>query len=467
MYRRFTSTEQKFPAIKRKYLIINILLGVLYAFIFYAFLCLVREVVRLYTITEQYDIWILSDREVHFYNLFFAYLALIFAQSACLSRWFGGIRRPFEKVNLRKPSILNNQQFLNFVFLHWFSQLALIYALFMGIHANGFYVFSFYPKYNFMFIFMLIVLFSNTWIGILRMYKRKVLKWMLYSAILISVFAFAFSRINFIDYQKINEMVLDKNIAKKYNLELAEATTFDWDLQFYNINDIYLLKPSDTATSKTPLIIFHKGYGFENEKLSFDDLEQSITLFINQYYREPSFCTFRLFIDKSIEMQYVNRLHEALQNVEIYKVAYAVIPQEREYDERYYTDYYLSWRLPYKQPFPPLFHFFEKILFVHYFNDSLQINDSTYSTKDFYSKIRQEIEKYDDYFIVFSVDDAMVFADYLFVKSEIKRAYNAIRNEYALRNYSAEYERLKREDREKMKIIQQKIPIKLIEKTKN
>jgi hypothetical protein len=175
-----------------------------------------REVARFFSITEKYDIWVLTDQEMNFYNLFFAYLSLIFAQSVCLSQWFGRIRRPFEKINLKKSSILNDQLFLNIFFLSWFFRLATLYALFIGILGAGFYVFSFYPKYNFMFIFMLIVLFLQTWNTIRRAYGRKAFKWMLYSAIIISVLAFAFSRINLVDYQKINEIVLNKNIAYKY-----------------------------------------------------------------------------------------------------------------------------------------------------------------------------------------------------------------------------------------------------------
>ena len=151
MNRRFTTSEQNFPKTKRKTLIFSILFYVFCAFAFYAFSYMMREVIRIFTITEKYDIWILSDQEVHFYNFFFACFALIFAQSACLSQWFGGIRRPFEKVNLRKKAIINDQLFLNSYFLNWFARLATLYALFIGILGNGFYVFSFYPKYNFMF----------------------------------------------------------------------------------------------------------------------------------------------------------------------------------------------------------------------------------------------------------------------------------------------------------------------------
>ncbi|MCL2132644.1 MAG: hypothetical protein FWH36_09410 [Lentimicrobiaceae bacterium] len=113
-----------------------------------------------------------------------------------------------------------------------------------------------------------------------------------------------------------------------------------------------------------------------------------------------------------------------------------------------------------------------ELLSVCYSNDSLQINDSVYHPRDFYSKIKQLIETHDNYMVVFSVDDELIFGDYLFVLSEVKRAVTSLRNEFAIKNYSTEYENCdieyeKYKFKEKLEIIQQKIPIRLIERYEN
>jgi len=363
--------------------------------VFYSFSYLLREIVRLYSITEKYDIWVLSDQEMNFYNLFFAYLSLIFAQSFCLSQWFNRTRKPFEKVNLSRKAIQNEQRFLNFVFVYWFSQLALLYALFIGIISPGFYVFSFYPEYNFLFILMLIVLFSYTWITIIRVYKRKAFKWMLFSAILISVLAFAFSRINLVNYHKINEMVLEKNIAHKYKLELAETNTFDWYFYRY-LGDIYLVNPSDTAESKEPLILFHNHYSLDDygKELAFDEFEQNLLNYIKsreKYSFSPNSFAI-LYIDKSIKMLYVKRLQKILADVGFYRIGYAVIPKDREeYDKRFYTDYFSAWHLMDSKTQENMCFIGGERLSVRYVNDSIEINSVACSPKDFYSKIRHEI----------------------------------------------------------------------------
>ena len=228
MDKRFLHKDPQFPEIKKRNIILGIAFGIFHAFIFYSFLYLSREIIRLFSITDNYDIWVLSDKEVNFYNLFFAFLSLIFAQSICLLQWFGKPRKIFEKANIKKSPIINDQLFLNIFFLHWFSRLATLYALFIGITtAGGFNVFSFYPKYNFLFILILIVLFLQTWVTIRRVYKRKAFKWILFSAIIIMVLAFVFSRINLVNYQEINRLVLEKNIAHK-KLEFSEINTFEY-----------------------------------------------------------------------------------------------------------------------------------------------------------------------------------------------------------------------------------------------
>ena len=459
MNRKFTNTEPPFPAIKWKSMIFSIVLSIFCAFAFYAFLCVMREAIRYFSVMDKQDIWVLSDTEVRFYNLFFAYLSLIFAQSVCISRWFGSLRKPFEKRNRCKLSVQNNQRFLNFFFLHWFSQLAWSYALFIGILTNGFYVFSLYPKYNFLFILMLIVLFLNTWISLLRACKRKAFKLMFCSAVLISVFAFAFSSIHFVNYQKINKNILDKNISYKYNLQLAEVNVFEENHHRYSY-DIHLVRTLYSTKLEDLLIVDESAkLFFGNEELSFLELKNNLLEYKD--YEENEAMVLRLNIDKSIRMADVNRLKSAMIDAGIQGVAYSVIPKNRAYDQRYYTDCYSLWHLVRREEYENADLKDFELFSVRYSGDSLQINGRTCPRKDFYSKIKQAVEKQDNYLMLFSVNENMIFGDYIFVLTEYKRAVNAIRNEYAMKNYSAEYAEL---EVEKAKIVQRKIPLRLIEK---
>ena len=151
-------------------------------------------------------------------------------------------------------------------------------------------------------------------------------------------------------------------------------------------------------------------------------------------------------------------------NAEIYKVAYAVIPKNREYDKRYYTYCFSVWRLADKKTHENIDLKGFELLSVSYSNDSLRINNNVYHQRDFYSKIKQLIENHDNYMVEFSVDEEMIFEDYMFVLSELKRAVNAIRNDYSIKNYSVEFETLSDKNAEDANIIQQKIPLRVVEK---
>ena len=456
MKHRFLNIEENFPAITRKNIIISIVAGLFFSFVFYSFLYLSREIFRLFSISDKFSFMVLSDKEVSFYNLFFAFLSLIFAQSICLSHWFGKPRKLFEKRHIHKSAIINDQQFLNSYFLSWFSRIATLYAFFMVMPSwGGFYVFSFYPKYNYMFFLILIVLFLQTWVAIRRVYKRKALKWMLYSAVLISVLAFALSRVNLIDYKRINQICLEKKIAHKYNLELPETEMFDF-LYPPRESDIYLVnRQSDTTKSRTPVVVF---YGKE---LSFDELEQNLQIYLQSFFIPQVIPRFPLYIDKSIKMSYVNRLKKILTNVGVsVYVGYAAIPKYREFDKRYYSNHYSAWRLldPKVYKHGNLEEY--EVLSVYYANDSLKINDIICPSNDFYSKLKEQIEMYDNYLLLFTIDNEETFDDYIFVLSELKRAVVTIRNEYALKYYSVEFEKL---DFKSDSIIRNKIPIRLME----
>ncbi|MDD2286389.1 MAG: hypothetical protein PHQ11_13450 [Paludibacter sp.] len=196
----FLHIETELFKIPKSRLIMGLIAGLFYAFSFYAFMYLIRESFRFVSLTEGYDLWILSDNEVNFYNLIYAFISVIFAQSICFSFWFDKPQKLFSKRRFQQIAIVNNQRYLNTFFLFWFSVLAVIYGLIFGsTYQGGFYTFSFYPKYNYIFVLIVFVLFLQTWNSIRRIDKQHSLKWMFISMIIISTIAFGISKLNLID----------------------------------------------------------------------------------------------------------------------------------------------------------------------------------------------------------------------------------------------------------------------------
>ena len=201
MKRGFLHNKPDLFRISKARLVYGITLGLLSAFIFYSFLYLFREVIRIFSITEDFNIWVLTDSEVNFYNLFFAYLAVIAGQAVCIRFLLDKPRKLFTKQKRYwNTAIIHDQRFLYIYFLNWFAKLAVLYALFFGVtFDNAFYAFSFYPKYNYLFILIILVLFLQSFTSIRRIFRNS-LKYLLLSAIVLSALAFGLSRINLLDY---------------------------------------------------------------------------------------------------------------------------------------------------------------------------------------------------------------------------------------------------------------------------
>ena len=455
----FLHSKQEFPKIDRKKFILSIVVGIYFSFTLYLLLYLTRESLRLFSVTWEYDIWVLSDAEVNFLNLFFAFISLIFAQSMCFSYWFVKPRKAFEKRNVHKLALANDQRVLYISFLGW----SCLFALLSYIYSYVFLAYSFYPKYNYLFILLIIVLFLQPWVTIRRIYKGKSLKWMLISALVISVLAFGYSRINIVDYHSINEIFLKKNIAYKYKLALAETNTWEWNLYLPSpARDTYLClvnQSSDSGKLNDPILIFN------GAELSFNDLEKNLPHLstMEDYEHLRPYFSYKSYIDKAIKMSFVNRLKKILTNAEYPSIAYIVTPENWYYNSQYSPHFFIVQRLYAEETYNDANLKDFELFSVSYVNDSVQVNNIAYAKNDFYSIMKQEIEQHDNYLVVFSFEEEMIFADYIFVLDELRRAVFDIRNAYAIANYSKGYEMLPSKE---FDIVRSKIPFRLMEVNK-
>ncbi|HOF15953.1 MAG TPA: hypothetical protein PLF32_01265 [Bacteroidales bacterium] len=454
--KKFLHKQLNFIQISQSKIIIGILLGLFFAFTFYSFLYLVRETFRVLSLTETYDLWILTDKEVRFYNLIFAFISVIIGQAVAFSIWFDRPKSIFEKRNYIKTTILNDQRALNLYFLCWFSKLSIIFGLIFGLTIpGGFYVVSLYPDYNFVFILIIIVLFLQTWNTMNLSFKRKGQKWMLISAVLLSIIAFGFSKINLIDYKAINQKLLQKNIHYSYNLELPETESYEKLSEFLSIKNIYIVETkTQQANAEAVIIVDNKKIMNWQSLRSEYDVHRMI---------------YRLHIHKSIKMDFVNQVKKDLSKLGISKIAYAVIPTNREYNEKYYQDCSFPIILPnwntdslnlitiYKD-----LNKIPNIIEVKQIESDYLINDSLVKKNQIKTLIKNLIRQNPNYIIKYHVNDNIVFSDYFKVLTSSKEAIDDLRNEYSEKKYSKQYDLL---DYEEVIEVKQKFPFYVFEIT--
>jgi len=449
--------------------ITGLLLGLAYAFAFYALLYVAREAFRVLSVSDVYDMWVLTDKEVRFFNLFYAYLAIFLGVSMAFQYIFERPKRMFEKQYRRKISILHDQRFLNWYFLSFFSKTALAFGLMFGVgfphFYNAHYVIDFYPDYIYLFALIVLVLYLQMWVNIRRTFRGRSLKWMLGSFAIISLLAYGFAQIDIIDYKKLNRSFLQYNIFERYHLELPESDSYQKLFKSGLSMKIYLIENQINPEAK-PFIIVDK------KLIAWEQLPAIVSEWKEQHREEEKPLLLQhLFIDKDIKMKHIKQFKKALTKIYFRNVAYAVIPADKKYPKAYYQYTVLRYRLPtwYAYPFD----------FEHTWNDikdyknkirlklsasgQISVNGQTVADEYLQTKLKNLIDRHPvDYVIIFHINDDAHFQDYIKVIASIRKSIDDFRESYAQKTFGSTYRFLNLEQEKEVK---EKYPLKLLEIT--
>ncbi len=220
-------------------------------------------------------------------------------------------------------------------------QLAVFYGLWFGqISQGGFYVFSFYPGYNYIFILIIIVLFFQQWVTIRRIYKNTSFKWLAVSLVSVSIFSFGLSKINPIDYNKINQVFLKRNVFHNYLLQLPESDFYSFLERPSLCEEIYVAFPKESGKDSSPLIII------DNEKTDIGEIADKVHHWQSARYEwEAKFIKVVLYVDKDVKVSFINILKKELVKAGVGKIAFNVVPTDRKFDQRYYRNYLVNMSL--------------------------------------------------------------------------------------------------------------------------
>ena len=440
--------------IPKTQLIYGLLIGISVAFICYSSFYLYREVFRYISITDDSDLWILSDKAVSFYNLIFGFMAVIFGQSAFFLFIFNRPKKIPERKHYLKISIVNDQRFLNVYFLYWFLNISLLFAIFSGnVVQGGFHVLNFYPEYNYVFILIVIVLFLQTWTSIRRKYKQRSIKWFIISVSFLTLSAFGLSRINLIDYKAINEICLQKNIIHSYQINLPESIWAENWRSKNNEKRIFIV----TENSKLFFII-------DNRKVETNQLSEIILDWIKSNSEPAILLTCKLYSSKDQKMSVINKLKAKLSKCGIRRITYAVSPVQIKYDKKYYRDEVIESFIPYVSEeniidYYNKAHLFSNIIEIECRNEKLILNKESLSAETFKSQMKKSIFENSDYTFKHIINDNNSYAEYIKVHSLLRKVIGELREEYLFFEYGRKPDNVF--DEKAMK----KYPIHLIEIT--
>lgn len=435
--------------IPRSKLILGIASGLFFAFWLYAFLYMSREVFRVFSKTEYYDLLILTDSEVFYYNLFFAFIAVIFGQSICFIYWFEKPRNFFHRYNWRRNPIVNDNRFLNWYFLSWFSKLAVVYGIFFCLTLDGgFNEFELFSEYGYLFFLTIVVLYLQVWNTFRLNFKKESKKWILISLLVISGVSLTFSKINFVDHKTFDDNFLKKNVFIKYNLKIPDSEYYKFGIEKVSLTEKVFVAMIDKNVnqSMSPQIIY------KNQEIEIHEID----IVVNQWWlsRNPAdafYIDVRLYIDKAVPMGFVNDLKEELSRNSSRRVSFVVFPSDLEI-ERLFKYYYA---IP--------------SILTSYGKDSRAIADSLIKSNNISNVIKLKIDNSGNCFFngfainkndlgiqienelranlksafLLSYADATAYSEFIYLISQIRKITHKIRNDLAIKEYGVSFDDLR------------------------
>lgn len=326
-----THNEKNFPGVKRLPLFWpGLLAGTGYAIVFYLFLNISGEAIRLSFATGGHNILVLTDGERWFWNFFFAFVSALGGQSVGFTCWYHRPRVLFGNNHYHRISIVNDHRGFHWIFIHWFSKMAI--GLFM-IYGYSFQAVYLSHDYTWVFILLLAVLFLNPWLTIRRVAPRPGLKYMFISFIVINGLAFSLAWVNPANYKNIEKKMLDKNIVRKYSIRLPEAGVTARPEKESLLMNLFVPYPPKTDSRKEPFVIIDK------YEIALPDLLDSLRcrLALKDQSILPLIRA-RLYLDRRTDTKTVKTILTSLNEAGIGWVCFAVTPQKTEPDTTYYNE---------------------------------------------------------------------------------------------------------------------------------
>lgn len=440
--------------------IAGIIGGFSFSVFFYSFLVIIREVIRLLTISKTNEIHILSESELWRYNMSFAYLAVILGQAICFSLWFDRPKSIFQNLHKRNTTIVNGQRAMNAYFISWISKIVLVcYLFFCLTFENGISYLDFLDDYTWVYILLIIFLFFQSWNAILIQYKRKSFYWFLLSFAIVNLLSFGLAEINVINYKKINDIVTSRNLVEFYKIELPESQNYSLIEKESLTLHIYVANKNDHISGNDGVIIF------DNKEVSFNQMNEKITEWLSDKDEcEMPFVNLCYHIDKNTKMEFVGRLKENARILNLLKFSYAIEPfkisNKHIGNTGIFTIMLPSLNVDENQRLEAIDSVRNKIDISVISENLFLINADTFLVNQIEGQIYQLISEENDYVVRIFNKGSDSFQSYFSIIDATKTAITRHRTEYSLIQYKMKFVDL---DEDRCKLVKNQYPYRFIE----
>ena len=437
--------------ISKKRLFLGVLAGLLFSFIFYSFLFSLREVFRVLFSVIIYPnfLMILESNEVSFYNYIFAIFSSILGLSFTLKIIFEKPKQFGHKAKYyyRKSMLFNSISFVNVTAMGIILRIVTLPIFIFGTIFP--YYLSYYDEYKFLIYLILIVLFLEQWKIIRLIFKNRALKWMTISLASVLLYSFVISKINIINYKKINTSFIKNQAGIKNELTLSAVINYKKITNKYLTPEFFIAYPKNGRNNNVfPLIVYkNEEYSIENiseiiENIKSDYSENTLPLLIFKSENTLPLVTFKLNIDKNIKMRHVSLIKQKIAEHNFSRIVYGVLiknsalPKEVQFDIGMFERLQQIVDTP-SLSLPPKPIYKKEDLYTIVLGQ----NKNNINTIEIENILRKSPKKV---MHLKSTDDANL-NDYLQVKDALLSIYHKLRNEYAIQTHGKTFYQLNRD----------------------
>lgn len=179
----------------------------LLSFSVYLFFTSIRDLYRLFSLTEDFEYLKFTSEELQFYNLFYAFLGLIIGLHFFIKINLDSNKSYLDRrIQFTRKKAVGNQNTLIWYFMLVFSKLAFLYGGFImggfglenNYNSNLFHYLNFYNEYKLLFILIILVLLSQSLMTPMITFKTKIK-----IVLILVLFAFLFSQYNLFDVETL------------------------------------------------------------------------------------------------------------------------------------------------------------------------------------------------------------------------------------------------------------------------
>lgn len=420
--------------------IIGILLGLVYAIFFFNFLLACKKGYKLLIASiKDYEVFYLNDNENSFYLFLYAFIAVFFSYSIIINYWLNQPNKIFSRYNYKRKFINNQQQLTNWFFMSWFSRI----GIFIGLISFDYKDFNFYGTYKYVAILFFFAFIGQIWMSLRFFFCKNRMKWLFkifFSTLLLSL---CISKVNFLQNNKPEEAILQKNILNKFNIQIVTGDNFK-ERKFSHLDyEIFISSKKGIPT----LIINDMEIAINNK-----EIQKFLTnVFEAENPKENRYKKCILFIDKNVSMHHIYSLKKLLAKIGITSLRYSVHkenPIPFYYKSNYVFSYRMADSLAKQEISKHKAIYIEKVDKNHFkINNNLTTKDNIENTLNtFYKKVSF-------YNIVLIYDNKMSFEEYFEIMSITKTTIDKLRNRQAIKGYGQNYNKLNRKFKRKIQEI--------------